>query len=98
MGKKLVCFGERRGTRSRQDASIGVHEAGRIRPSSGGSGGHVLSLYPLIWRSLLNRPFFKLHWDGLALRIVLGYALRATSKLRFAFCSGCTRRPCRYLP
>jgi hypothetical protein len=32
---------------------------------------------------LFNRPFFRLHWDGLALRMVLGYALRATSKLRF---------------
>ena len=54
MGQKLVCFGGPRGTRSRQDESKEVHEAGRIRPSSGGNGGHVLSLYPLIWRSLWN--------------------------------------------
>ena len=52
MGQKMVRFGELRGTRSRQDASKEVHEAGRIRPSSGSNGGHVLSLYPLIWRSL----------------------------------------------
>jgi hypothetical protein len=53
MGQKMVRFAELCGTRSRQDALIEVHEAGRIRPSSGGNGGHVLSLYPLIWRSLL---------------------------------------------
>jgi hypothetical protein len=57
MGQKLVCFAGLSGTRSRQDASIEVHEAGRIRPSSGGNGGHVLSLYPLIWRSLLVREW-----------------------------------------
>jgi hypothetical protein len=61
MGQKMVRFGELRGTRSRQDASIEVHEAGRIRPSSGSNGGHVLSLYPLIWRSL---PLARIprHW------------------------------------
>jgi hypothetical protein len=52
MGQKLVRFGQLGPTRSRQDESKEVHEAGRIRPSSGGNGGHVLSLYPLIWRSL----------------------------------------------
>ena len=52
MGQKMVCFAALSGTRSRQDASKEVHEAGRIRPSSGSNGGHVLSLYPLIWRSL----------------------------------------------
>jgi hypothetical protein len=54
MGQKMVRFAELCGTRSCQaGASIEVHEAGRIRPFSGGNGGHVLSLYPLIWRSLL---------------------------------------------
>ena len=60
MGQKLVCFGGLRGTRSRQDESKEVHEAGRIRPSSGSNGGHVLSLYPLIWRSLLGVLFASL--------------------------------------
>jgi hypothetical protein len=57
MGQKLVRFGtprHRGAARSRQGESIEVHEAGRIRPSSGGNGGHVLSLYPLIWRSLFR--------------------------------------------
>ena len=52
MGQKLIRFEELRGTRSRQDASIEVHEVGSKRPPSGGNGGHVLSLYPLICRSL----------------------------------------------
>ena len=52
MGQKMGCFGGLRGTRSRQDESKEVHEAGRIRPSLGCNGVHVLSLYPLIWRSL----------------------------------------------
>jgi hypothetical protein len=54
MGQKLVCFGPLRATRSRQDAPREVHEVGSKRPSLGGNGGHVLSLYPLIWRSLPN--------------------------------------------
>jgi hypothetical protein len=41
MGQKMVRFAELCGTRSRQGASKEVHEAGRIRPSSGGNGGHV---------------------------------------------------------
>ena len=41
MGQKMVRFGGLRGTRSRQDASIEVHEVGWKRPSSGGNGGHV---------------------------------------------------------
>ena len=41
MGQKLIRFEELRGTRSRQDASIEVHEVGSKRPSSGGNGGHV---------------------------------------------------------
>jgi hypothetical protein len=58
MGQKLVCFGLLGAARSRQglgaSIEIEVHEAGRIRPSSGGNGGHVLSLYPLTWRSLFE--------------------------------------------
>ena len=56
MGQKLVCFGQLGPTRSRQDESKEVHEVGSKRPSSGGNGGHVLSLYPLIWRSLASLP------------------------------------------
>jgi hypothetical protein len=41
MSQKLVRFGALRGTRSRQDESKEVHEAGRIRPSSGCNGVHV---------------------------------------------------------
>jgi hypothetical protein len=59
MGQKMVRFGELRGTRSRQGASKEVHEAGRIRPSLGSNGGHVLSLYPLLWRSLLPAVLFN---------------------------------------
>jgi hypothetical protein len=52
------------GTRSRQDESIEVGEVGSKRPSSGGNGGHVVSLYPLTWRSLEstcppNQDFFR---------------------------------------
>jgi hypothetical protein len=67
MGQKMVRFGGLRGTRSRQDASKEVHEVGSKRPSSGGNGGHVLSLYPLIWRSLmfgLDCPPFLLEING----------------------------------
>jgi hypothetical protein len=42
MGQKLVRFEQLGATRSRQDASKEVHEAGRIRPSLGGKGGHFL--------------------------------------------------------
>jgi hypothetical protein len=52
MGQKLVRFAGLSGTRSCQDASMEVHEVGWKRPSSGCNGDHVLSLYPLIWRSL----------------------------------------------
>ena len=52
MGQKMVCFAALCGTRSRQDESKEVHEVGSKRPSSGCNGVHVLSLYPLIWRSL----------------------------------------------
>jgi hypothetical protein len=52
MGRKMVRFGSLRLTISRQDESIEVHEVGSQRLSLGGNGGHVLSLYPLTWRSL----------------------------------------------
>jgi hypothetical protein len=52
MGQKWVCFGLLRPARFRQDESKEVHEVGSKRPSSGCNGVHVLSLYPLIWRSL----------------------------------------------
>jgi hypothetical protein len=47
MGQKLVRFGGLRGTRSRQGASIEVHEAGRIRPSSG-CNGMQWGAFPLV--------------------------------------------------
>jgi hypothetical protein len=51
--KTCPCVGSWLGaTRSRQDESNEVHEAGRIRRSLRGKEGHVVSLYPLIWRSL----------------------------------------------
>ena len=52
MGQKMVRFAQLGAARSRQDESIEVGEVGSKRPSSGGNGGHVLSLYPLTWRSL----------------------------------------------
>ena len=55
MGQKMVRFGELRGTRSRQDASKEVHEAGRIRPSSGCNGVHVRWWIGLICALLCTR-------------------------------------------
>jgi hypothetical protein len=52
MGQKMVRFAQLDAARSRQDESKEVHEVGSKRPSSGCNGVHVLSLYPLIWRSL----------------------------------------------
>jgi hypothetical protein len=52
MGQKMVRFAQLGAARSRQDKSIEVGKVGSKRPSSGGNGGHVLSLYPLTWRSL----------------------------------------------
>jgi hypothetical protein len=52
MGQKIDCLGLRGTTRSRQDEPNEVHEAGRIWTPSGCNGVHVLSLCPLIWRSL----------------------------------------------
>jgi hypothetical protein len=48
MGQNIVRFGQLGAARSRQDESKEVHEAGKIRPCSGGNGGHVVSLNPLI--------------------------------------------------
>jgi hypothetical protein len=56
MGQKIDRLGLRGATRSRQDESKEVHEVGSKRPSSGCNGVHVLSLYPLIWRSLDCHP------------------------------------------
>jgi hypothetical protein len=49
MGQKMVCFGQ---LRPKKDEPKEVHEVGSKRPSSGCDGVHVISLYPLIWRSL----------------------------------------------
>jgi hypothetical protein len=51
MSRKLVHFGSLKPTRSRHDASREVHEAGRIRPSSGGSAWETSRL--LGWADLL---------------------------------------------
>jgi hypothetical protein len=52
MGQTMVCFAALSGTRSRQGESKEVHEVGSKWPSSRGTEGHVVSLCPLIWRSL----------------------------------------------
>jgi hypothetical protein len=52
MGQKMVCFGTRRDTRSRQDESIEAGEVGSKRPSLGGNGGHVVWWIGLIFRLL----------------------------------------------
>jgi hypothetical protein len=52
MGQKMVRFAQLGAARSRQAESIEVGDVGSKRPSSGGNGGHVVSLYPLTWRSL----------------------------------------------
>jgi hypothetical protein len=58
MGQNLPLCGQLGATRSRQDESNEVHdEAGRIRRSSRGKEGHVVSLCPLmLWQSL-SLPF-----------------------------------------
>jgi hypothetical protein len=57
MGQKMVCFGQLRPTRSRQeDESIEVGEVGSKRPSLGGNGGHVVWWIGLIFRLLLPLP------------------------------------------
>jgi hypothetical protein len=55
MGRKIVCFGSLRLTRSRQDESIEVGEVGSKRPSLGGTWGHVTWWGPLIVRSSICR-------------------------------------------
>jgi hypothetical protein len=52
MAQKMACLGLRGTTRSRQDESKEVHEAGRIRRSSGGKGGHHVWWGGLIFRLL----------------------------------------------
>jgi hypothetical protein len=54
MGQKMVCFGQLRPTRSRQDESIEVGEVGSKRPSLGGTGGHVVWCSGLIFWLLAN--------------------------------------------
>jgi hypothetical protein len=72
MGQNLPLCAQLGATRSRQDESNEVHEAGRIRRPSGGKGGHVLSLHPLIWRSL------SLSKNGRARRHTNGWARNAS--------------------
>jgi hypothetical protein len=71
MGQKMVCFGQLRPTRSRQDESIEVGEVGSKRPSSGGNGGHVVWWIGLIFRLLRGggrrekkNAFFVMSPDG----------------------------------
>jgi hypothetical protein len=54
IGQKMVRFGSLRPTRSRQDESIEVGEVGSKRPSSGGTGGHVVWCSGLIFWLLLR--------------------------------------------
>jgi hypothetical protein len=48
MGQNLPLCAQLGATRSRQDEPNEVHEAGRIRRSSRGKEGNVVSLYPLV--------------------------------------------------
>jgi hypothetical protein len=52
MGQKMVCFGQLRPTRSRQDESIEAGEVGPKQPPLGGTGGHVVRWIGLIFRLL----------------------------------------------
>jgi hypothetical protein len=52
MGQKMVRFAQLGAARSRQGESMEVGEVGSKRPSSGGNGGHVLSLYPLMYTDM----------------------------------------------
>jgi hypothetical protein len=52
MDQKMVRFAQLGAARYHQDESIEVGGVGSQRPPSGGNGGHVVSLYPLTWRSL----------------------------------------------
>jgi hypothetical protein len=53
MGQKMVCFGQSRPTRSRQDELIEVGEVGSKRPSLGCNGVHVVRCSGLIFWLLL---------------------------------------------
>jgi hypothetical protein len=72
MGQKLVRFGTRRDTRSRQDESIEVSEVGSKRPSLGGTGGHVVRWIGLIFRLLqrlaisIGELWERTTWGGAA--------------------------------
>ena len=55
MGQKMVCFGQLRPTRSRQDESIEVGEVGSKRPSLGCNGVHVVRCSGLIFWLLNGR-------------------------------------------
>jgi hypothetical protein len=59
MGQEMVRFGPLGAVKSRQDESIEVREVGRIRPSLGGTGGHVVWWGELICGLLLlgSPPF-----------------------------------------
>jgi hypothetical protein len=67
MGQKMVCFGQLRPTRSRQDESIEVGEVGSKRPSLGGKGVHVVWCSGLIFWLLPRGAAFPQHGvrDGL---------------------------------
>jgi hypothetical protein len=52
MDQKMVCFGQLRSTRSRQDESMEVGEVGSKRPSLGCNGVHVVRWVGLIFRLL----------------------------------------------
>ena len=54
MGQKMVCFGQLRPTRSRQDESIEVGEVGSKRPSLGGTGARQLKT-----QDFLGKTFFS---------------------------------------
>jgi hypothetical protein len=56
MSQKMVCFGQLRPTRSRQDESIEVGEVGSKRPSLGCNGVHVVWCSGLIFWLLREMP------------------------------------------
>ena len=58
MGQKLPLCGQLGPTRSRQDESKEVGEAGSKRTSSGGNGGHHVWWSGLIFRLLTNDADF----------------------------------------
>ena len=54
LGQKMPFVGQPGTPRSRREEHFGIWEVGSKRPSSGGKGGHVLCLNPLIWRLLYH--------------------------------------------